>query len=565
LRLIVVNTRDPNAGCRALPWNPDKSECDYDGILDKRFGVNGKLPSAFLWSWQGNLLEQGAHIDDIEAAVQRYLDDAPRVVVEAEAPRDSAALQALVQSELTRTGKFTVLSSKKDRARLQRLRKETHRADKRDDQRCELGQEVSPNSVVIAKRFRAGTAGERLTLSLESLETGCLTEQVSVPWQTRDAAAAVEEAVVALLDRLRKSPQVPGGKTSPRTARVKEQVLDTAPTDDWDPTASAGGSGFVRFSSNPPGAQVLINGKAVCTTSANTPCKKYLPLGPTEVVMQLPQYVEQRQRVTLRAGKEVAWDLSPDFATLTLQTNPPGVSASVDGQSQGTAATRVSAGAHRLAVNDPCFYPVAQELSLKRGETRTVTLPLKSRPAGLFIRAQDEAGNDLQADVRVDGRSIGQSFSTLKLPLCPGELTVSASGYGTWSLDLKQPELVEKAVSQLKVTLTRRNQRGSLSALTRAKGGSRPAAGVPKGQLTVVQLQSSPDGALVTIDGRSRCRTPCAQALTHGSHRVEMALAAHVTGKKTLTVGAKPETLRVTLESDTAPLRVTSSPSGLTK
>ena len=178
LRLIVVQTRDLDAGCEALSWTPDKGICDYDGEIDQRFGVNGKLPSAFLWSWQGNLLQRAADIDEVERAIEEYLSSSPRVLVDAEVPKGagrSDALRMMVQSELTRAGKFEVVSSREDQKRLRKLRKESHKATARDDQRCALGQEVSPNSVLLAKRFKAGKHGERLSLSMQSIETGCLT------------------------------------------------------------------------------------------------------------------------------------------------------------------------------------------------------------------------------------------------------------------------------------------------------------------------------------------------------------------------------------------------------
>jgi len=73
LRLIVVNTRDPDAGCQALPWTPDAQVCDYEGAVEQRFGVGGQLPSAFLWSWQGNLLVQRGHVDQVQPAIEDHL------------------------------------------------------------------------------------------------------------------------------------------------------------------------------------------------------------------------------------------------------------------------------------------------------------------------------------------------------------------------------------------------------------------------------------------------------------------------------------------------------------
>ena len=53
LRLIVVNSRDPDGACTVANWTPDEVVCDLEGHIADSFGVEN-LPSAFLWSWQGN-------------------------------------------------------------------------------------------------------------------------------------------------------------------------------------------------------------------------------------------------------------------------------------------------------------------------------------------------------------------------------------------------------------------------------------------------------------------------------------------------------------------------------
>ena len=57
LRLIVVNTRDISGVCVNPGWTPDDMVCDLDGFVADSLGASS-LPSAFLWSWQGNLLTQ---------------------------------------------------------------------------------------------------------------------------------------------------------------------------------------------------------------------------------------------------------------------------------------------------------------------------------------------------------------------------------------------------------------------------------------------------------------------------------------------------------------------------
>ena len=104
LRLVVVATRDPKGGCFNPGWNPDDVICDDDGRLADRFGASKSLPAAFLWSWQGKLLANHAHVDGVERAVRDYFVKAPRIDVEvegvaAEARTSTHARQGRVRAE----------------------------------------------------------------------------------------------------------------------------------------------------------------------------------------------------------------------------------------------------------------------------------------------------------------------------------------------------------------------------------------------------------------------------------------------------------------------------------
>ena len=83
LRLIAVLTQDPDGRCALPGWSPDEVICDPDGHLARALAVGRKLPPAFLWSWQGNLLVERGHVDAVAGAVQAYLKRTPSVLVEA--------------------------------------------------------------------------------------------------------------------------------------------------------------------------------------------------------------------------------------------------------------------------------------------------------------------------------------------------------------------------------------------------------------------------------------------------------------------------------------------------
>ena len=209
LKLVVVNLSEaPGKGgrCSRLPWNPDESICDPS--LGEALGVT-ELPEAFVWSWQGNLLvDRGRHISEIEAVIRRYLDDNPRVAViatDGDGTPDRA-LQRQVEAKLSEAGKLSVVPDADMRRRIARVREESHGAERRDDQRCILGAEVSANSLLKAERFPGS-----LALTLVDANTGCQLAMSSVDWDQQRSERAVNKALFKLMNQItRREVQMPG-------------------------------------------------------------------------------------------------------------------------------------------------------------------------------------------------------------------------------------------------------------------------------------------------------------------------------------------------------------------
>ncbi len=128
LRLIVVATQDPEGQCLNPGWNPDDVVCDTDGRIARALSVGQSLPAAFLWSWQGNLLVRRGHVDEVEAAVRRYLAAAPRVEIEATdgRGRPAADLAGLLRAEVARSGKLAVVATEAERKALAEVRRRSH-------------------------------------------------------------------------------------------------------------------------------------------------------------------------------------------------------------------------------------------------------------------------------------------------------------------------------------------------------------------------------------------------------------------------------------------------------
>ncbi len=454
LRLVVVKVTDPDAPrCAVLPlqWAPDQEVCDY-GPVQEQFGVTG-LPEAFLWSWQGRtLIRHGLHVDAVEKAVQRYLAGAPRVVVDAfgRNGRKDSTLQRHVEDALSTRGKITVVADKPTRATMRAHRKETSNPTFEDDKRCQLGRALPPNSLLEA---RVGRTRRKLHLRMFSLERQCLPVSASVVWTSAHPERSAAAAVDALLAKLRERASF-GASSITQKRPIQPAETDIGqPAADWSPTP-AGPSVVVRFESRPPGAMVVVDGNALCPA---TPCSKAVGVGSHVVQMSRQGHVVREERVAVRKGTPIVWKLTPDSGTLSITSTPAGLPVLINGKRTGVTPLKrhtLGPGRYEVLVRDRCYYDSGKRgLLVERGKHRSVDLKPLTRPAGLTVKARDAKGNDLVADVLVDGQKLGQTPGTFQVSVCAGQLQIHGRGMKTWS---KRLELVEKRTTTFSATLRAR-------------------------------------------------------------------------------------------------------------
>ncbi len=216
LRFIVVATQDPEAVLKDMGWTPDALVLDDPGVLAQRFGAT-KLPSAYLWSWQGHLLASGTHVDDIESKIETWMRTSPRVEVEVDRVARSADvapadLMTMVRGELRAADKLVVVATPQERKALRAILRRSLVNSADEKLQCKLGEAVTANSLV-----KASVGGNRqIQLQVFSAEKQCLVASASTRWRSDNAAASVREAVTALVGRLRLTrTEYPWGASAP--------------------------------------------------------------------------------------------------------------------------------------------------------------------------------------------------------------------------------------------------------------------------------------------------------------------------------------------------------------
>ena len=241
LRVVMVHTQDPATQCGAgVSDFADDVICDPKGYSAQWLGVDNALPAAFLWSWQGNLLVQNGHIDEVEAEIERYFQSVPRVAVEAsnEAGEALPLLRDQLRAELQRAAKLTVVATEEERALAAQIRKESFKGNYDQSKRCVLGREVSANASLSAT-LRGEAPNQDLVLSLFSAESSCSLGVVTLPYNASNALVSVSEGVDLLLSQLR-SPSVsmPAKKESAAATPSQPTSPATTPASNAEVSAS---------------------------------------------------------------------------------------------------------------------------------------------------------------------------------------------------------------------------------------------------------------------------------------------------------------------------------------
>ena len=459
LRLVVVAVQDPKAGCINPGWSPDEIVCDDDGALAARFGAE-RLPAAFLWSWQGQILSHHEHVEDVEKAVARYLAGAPRLDLEIGEVSPSArvkpaALEALLRAKLAETHKVELVATPAERAKLRELLRRSLAASTDEGQQCELGREISANSLLTARVMDSGRR-PRLSLQLQAAERGCVEAATMVDWDPDQPGVSVAEAVAEILGKLRGETQLPWAARLSAPRRAAEDRPLGGGTPEFQP--DLGETTLVELRSKPGGAVVFLNGKLLCQDTSKG-CSKMLPRGAQKIRMEMERHLPREEEVVVKEDLRLEWALEPNAGKISVESTPPGLKVQLDGREVGVTpllGLEVEPGRHQVKLADDCHEEAGQELTVGRGEEKRVTLAPAPRRAAVRVIPEDERGNVVRAEVWVDRERAGEAPGTITVSVCARQLEVRHASLGAFGVELK---LEPRKTTELKAVLGCRGAR----------------------------------------------------------------------------------------------------------
>jgi formylglycine-generating enzyme required for sulfatase activity len=190
----------------------------------------------------------------------------------------------------------------------------------------------------------------------------------------------------------------------------------------------------VTVTTAPEGAEIFIDDEP---TGQTTPAIVEVLAGEHEIRLKAPGHRSHRQRILVAAQEQhelPTVTLTRADSLLTIRTRPAGAGITLNGRFQGESPLELavrSGVAHRVQVFRAGYQSTEQTVQLAPGAERALELNLERLTGTLVVQAQPE-----QAELFVNGRSMGRANQTLTLPAESHKIEVRLAGYAGYSTEI---------------------------------------------------------------------------------------------------------------------------------
>ncbi|HLP15708.1 MAG TPA: PEGA domain-containing protein [Bacteroidota bacterium] len=157
--------------------------------------------------------------------------------------------------------------------------------------------------------------------------------------------------------------------------------------------------GFIVMQSDPPGAEILVNGQKIGTT----PGQFDLVAGSYQLELRKPLYYPEVSTFDVKENetKEITRVLRSRFGFLSVTSTLQGASVYLDDKLLGSTPIEkrsIESGRHTLRVDLPLYHSHTEEFTIKDGESKRSDVTLKPAFGSLEITSAPESGADVYLD-----------------------------------------------------------------------------------------------------------------------------------------------------------------------
>ncbi len=211
-------------------------------------------------------------------------------------------------------------------------------------------------------------------------------------------------------------------------ADYKSQVVVDKTTDNRLSVELKKLPGFLKLALTPAAGVRIYSDNALLGTTPPDTLK--IPAGSHRLRLSKDRYQTLSTEIDIEGEGKTQWleaELLPDWADITVVTEPPGAQLLIDDADYGTtpASLQLLSGEHRLMLKKELYGDQEQTLEVVAGAHQSVAVILEPLPGRLALRSSP-AG----AAVRVDGQYRGATPVELELPTgARYQIELSAPGY----------------------------------------------------------------------------------------------------------------------------------------
>ena len=184
----------------------------------------------------------------------------------------------------------------------------------------------------------------------------------------------------------------------------------------------------VTIDSKPQGARVRIDGDE----AGKTPLTADVLEGGHGLELRLAGYKAHRTRLNVLANQPYSLPvvyLQPADGQLSLTSEPPGATVSIDEEYQGLTPLEIELKPginHRISVSKTGYDTATDTLRLESGKPREIHVSLDARYGEIQI-----ASEPADAELIIDGESRGQANQTVRLTATAHEIEVRKEGFAS--------------------------------------------------------------------------------------------------------------------------------------
>ena len=298
------------------------------------------------------------------------------------------------------------------------------------------------------------------------------------------------------------------------------EVIVTLSPDQTIPLEMIRLPGLVTLTTEPDvAAEVRVDGERLGTTPLTD---AEITTGRHQIEFVAERFLAEVRTLDVIGGGErqlLAAELTPNWAPISVDSDPPGAEVLVDGTVTGTTplVMEISAGERLIEVRLRGYNAWADVVSVLADQSQTLPLVELTEADGRVALNTEPAG----AAISVNGNYYGQTPMTLRL--APGRahrLTLTKTGYDTIDQELS---VVADRDSALTLSMTAR--------------------------MGIVEVRSDPSAAEIWVDGEQQGVTPNELTLSALSHQIEIRLAGFAEQASEVTPSPGfPKIIDVTLE-----------------